>query len=796
MTDQLPSVSQATTDGDGLAKRRRRPALSCVECRMRKVKCDRGKPCGACIRIKSEQCTYRAARAGVRRNAEREPRFAGHTTGSEPDTQGLADQQQPPKSKPLLAERATSESSSHTAAQTSSFVSVLLAENERLRSASTHGGTPEDAIRSTVDIVTDIPGSFQKSKFFGQSHWMNALEPYEALGDANTIVNPATDRMEVNKSTELYKTVTELKTMARILKTSRILLPAIAPEALSSMPPRSTCDLLVEGYFRTFEGVFRVLHVPSFRKEYEDYWAGQTQGKPSVLLKIMLVCAIGVPFYVGSDQPRLRVICSKWIQAAESWLAAPHAKSRLNMAGLQIQVLVLLAKQVCNVEGDHVWIPAGSLLRTAMYLGLHRDPSYFGKINTFHAEMRRRLWATVLELEVQSSLDTGMPPMISLQDYDTKPPANIDDDDLHEQDDSPLNIRPLDVCTDCSLQIAFTQSLPRRLEIARLINNLRFDVPYPKCLRLGKELLELCNSKTLFFKEALRTGASITPFQVKLLDSLVRRFVLGLHRPYFAKVKDEPQYHYSRKICLDSSLAIFAPASAKVDEDWTLLSYRAVGFFKALILFAMSTIYYELNMQIEEYQNTFNLTAPLISGASEQRPFKLPPQSQVLYNALVTSYHTALQRIQNGETNAKGVVFLACAVARIDALVAGTDPEAVVLETAKASIGEIREILADVYKQEHGESIDLSASRVGGRDHGRGDGADDVTGQSVPTGTNTDPDISLRSDLGFHDGNVMDAGLWPNDMMDFSSRFLQDPEWFFDTSGWMDTSNNMILGSI
>lgn len=620
---------------------------------------------------------------------------------------------------------------------------------------------------------------------------------YEALGEANITVNPGTDRVEVNKSTELYRTVNELKTMGRTLKTARMLVPTIPPEALNSLPSKATCDILVEGYLRTFEGVFRVLHVPSFRKEYESYWQDKAHSRPSVTLKIMLVCAIGVPFDTGVGQPRLRVTCAKWIQAAENWLAAPHAKSRLNMAGVQIQILVLLAKQVCNIEGDHTWIPAGSLLRTAMCLGLHRDPSYFGKINQFHAEMRRRLWATVLELTVQSSMDMGMPPMVSVQDYDTRPPSNVDDDDLDEQDDSPIQVKPLDMCTNCSIQIAFAESFPIRLEIIRLINSIRFDLSYSECLRLGKELTQLCHAKTTFFKEALRNQASITPFQIKLFDSLVRRFVLGLHRPYFAKAKTDPQYHFSRKICLDNSLAIFAPATAPVagrDDDWTLMTYRAVGFFKALILYAMSTIYYELNTQIEEHRHTSSLTAPLVSSPAAYQPFTLPPQSQILYNAMVSAYQTSLSRLRNGETNAKGVVFIACATARIDALVAGTDPEAAVLEAAKTSVNQTREIMAEVYEQENGQPIDLTASSMSlnKRNYGRGEGADDVTGQHLPTGTdaNAGLGVGFGMDTGSTSGNEFDIGVdsqsfLPVDMMDFNTQFLQDPEfWFFDNSVW------------
>lgn len=38
--------------------RRRRPALSCLECRRRKLKCDRSNPCGRCVSTET-QCNYR-----------------------------------------------------------------------------------------------------------------------------------------------------------------------------------------------------------------------------------------------------------------------------------------------------------------------------------------------------------------------------------------------------------------------------------------------------------------------------------------------------------------------------------------------------------------------------------------------------------------------------------------------------------------------------------------------------------------------------------------------------------------
>lgn len=87
-------------------------------------------------------------------------------------------------------------------------------------------------------------------------------------------------------------------------------------------------------------------------EEYQIFWTDLGAAVPSTLLKVLLVCAIGVVFYDGPEQPRLRADCAKWLQAAESWISAPHAKSRFNMAGTQINILILLAREVCAVDGD------------------------------------------------------------------------------------------------------------------------------------------------------------------------------------------------------------------------------------------------------------------------------------------------------------------------------------------------------------------------------------------------------------------------------------------------------------
>lgn len=53
--------------------------------------------------------------------------------------------------------------------------------------------------------------------------------------------------------------------------------------------------------------------------------------------------------------------------------------------------------------------------------------------NVVEQELRRRVWAYIYHQDRMSSLLLGRPLAINDADCDTKPPLNIDDDDLNSQ---------------------------------------------------------------------------------------------------------------------------------------------------------------------------------------------------------------------------------------------------------------------------------------------------------------------------------------------------------------------------
>ena len=71
------------------------------------------------------------------------------------------------------------------------------------------------------------------------------------------------------------------------------------------------------------------------------------------VVKLALVLSIGICVHHDAEGD-LRSSVRQWIYAGQSWLSAPFEKSRLNINGLQIYCLLLLARQVNGIESDLV----------------------------------------------------------------------------------------------------------------------------------------------------------------------------------------------------------------------------------------------------------------------------------------------------------------------------------------------------------------------------------------------------------------------------------------------------------
>jgi hypothetical protein len=492
-----------------------------------------------------------------------------------------------------------------------------------------------------------------------------------------------------------------------------------------ALPPEETISRLVDAYFRTFESVYRILHRPTFYRAYQRYLDKPQAADPAFLVQLQLCMAIGTCFQ--DDVTALRRSASQWIHEAQIWLVSSADKSRVSFSALQSMCLLHLARETCGIGGDLAWIGAGALLRTAMYLGLHRDPDNLPNMSGFSAEMRRRLWATVLEIVLQSSLDSGAPPLLVLADFDTRPPSNYDDDQLADDDRALSSPRPPGSFTQTTVQLALLRSFPVRLAIAHYVNHFNSQATYEETLKWNTELTSACRALSATLQPAY-DPAGILPkrlslFQLRLAEHMVHRFFLALNHPWLVSAHTNPAYYFARKMCVETSLKLYraiatgSPAgdsgTASQNDDFTRLATCGYGAFRSVPTLAVLTICLELLWQVQEdrsFRQSMSIDHPLDRPGAPGNEADTSPSVGIgvgsgaaprheLLEAVKYSISWTKRRIRCGETNIKGYLVYSALLSQVQALQRGAsdaEVERLVLNTITEELEECLRLLEDV----------------------------------------------------------------------------------------------------
>jgi hypothetical protein len=269
-------------------------------------------------------------------------------------------------------------------------------------------------------------------------------------------------------------------------------------------------------------------------------------------------------------------------------------------------------------------------------------------MSLLEAEVRRRLWFTILEMIVQSSLDSAMPPRISYEDFDTEAPSNNNDDEIDEST-TILQPHPRETYTCASMQLLLLDSLPVRLRVVQLLNGLQSELSYLDVLTLSSEITNACQACSKFVTSNRQAG--VTSFQRNLCDYLVRRFLIPLHCPFASEARANPLFHYSQKTTLDAALAFISP---EPDGCFSRLMATGGGMFREGFRCATATITLELLVQAESQRS---------EGTMHHNTRQLDFLKQAVNHLSGLSW----ERIRQGETNIKGPMFLSIVLAVAEA---------------------------------------------------------------------------------------------------------------------------------
>lgn len=285
----------------------------------------------------------------------------------------------------------------------------------------------------------------------------------------------------------------------------------------------------VKMYFDMFDCVNPIVDHTMFAIELESYWKDPYGTNVCWLAQFLMVIGLG-RYAMDEEKP---VLATEFMTAAEACLMQTTFMFRPNILTLKTLCLAFVAKQVCNATcwaSDSAWSLMGLIIRTAHIYGLPQDRIDVDDGATKkEKETRRKLWLTILYLDIKGAMATGMPPL-------TKP------DELGSYFKEMPEWGPSD-----PLQSVLHQALPTVLTVVAQLNSKQDHISYPDVLRYNLQLRELMG-------HAARVCTD--PIQKITVDIFLRRCLMVLQRPFALHADGPAMFPESYWASLECALAL------------------------------------------------------------------------------------------------------------------------------------------------------------------------------------------------------------------------------------------------
>ncbi|KAJ9629210.1 hypothetical protein H2204_008850 [Knufia peltigerae] len=454
------------------APKRPRPVISCLICRRKKLKCNRLHPCQQCIKVgRPTACIYQ--------------------DGQEPELNAAYLQGHPSKRRrfeSLFVDIANGETASAAAAaapQAASrggggggVIEDLLARVARLENALFAQESRSDAMERL--LVTSATVNIKSDNNLDQQIHTPAVTtnlsyqfPDACRFLANLPNNPGLAKLRTDLQT-IHLTVERNNHKVLFDQDSTRATPDgyhHQPDVLE-LPPLHICEKLATLYFDNMEHCFRILHAPTFMRQlrilFADDGGEQACGLgfiPQLVGVLLVGASIGTheECEIGASTSMLHP--SRVLKFMRDFLDKVQPRQRYLLPVLQVKMLTLVCHWSYLGRLDDLIRMNGEILRDALIMVLNEDPSRQSGIGVFEGELRRRLWMTVVEIDLMLCILCKIPCMVP--PYTSKPPRNINDDEIYDGIQVLPESRPVEEWTDGLCQHMLSKSFPLRLMACR-----------------------------------------------------------------------------------------------------------------------------------------------------------------------------------------------------------------------------------------------------------------------------------------------------------------------------------------
>ena len=554
-------ASPAPNNRSSSAERRKRPrpVLSCLECRRKKLKCDRLLPCDRCQKSRLS-CAY---------SDEQEPTGRGSSVIESRD-----ESVRPRKRARQIPLEALHSQSYNIQSTPVGIIEDLQARVTALEQAAQANGlsqshNPADEQHGFATSAPEPHLPLSRARAHGKSLGLMANFD-EARTFMQKLLRPSDDP-------DIQSISNQLKTLQSMVRAPRRSISRPQPQAIEAemialLPSKEMCSQLLEVYFENFEHCLRILHRPSFLAEYESFWSfreggnfvGNTKNNdnptfvPRLLATLLVACTANIAPICKEARLAGRSERASAYELLDSWSRGLKSRDKTSLHALQVGTLRMLVHHERPLSAEETWSNSGTLLRLAMAGSLHLEPDPKGSL--LDCEQKRRLFATLLEMELASSVMCGMPTMLTADDFTCRPPSNFNDDEISEDIAEIPSSRSTDVWTDSLCQFVLASSLRQRLEAYRLVTKAGSGIKYEDIIQHARQLeciLQNLPAPLRFASTSDDAARVMGRLYARIhLDMAIRRTMIALYTPFAVLSVEKDPYKEARVGYVQSCLIV------------------------------------------------------------------------------------------------------------------------------------------------------------------------------------------------------------------------------------------------
>ncbi|WQF78227.1 hypothetical protein CDEST_03241 [Colletotrichum destructivum] len=629
------SVSGAPSPSTKPIRRRMRMITSCLECRRRKLKCNKSQPCVNCMKF-SRDCVYLSPKldeASQLRLTEIKEKVGSLERQLERDvakTTSRAAMQQAILADDVeddFAEERDLEPTDMTAldvtyeedADGTDDLIDLGVQVGRMRITERIGGLSRPRIAEEISAGISGQGGPGGPSSGGAMGGMMGMMGGRGMGGAGrggpprggpppgypgyAGPPPGMDSMSVISGSSNDSIPDFLRPGESYIPPSSGFFFGHTSEALSldrRLPQKEAADRLTQQYFQAVHPVARCVHRPSFENEYRNFWDEVYNNIEPRASTQAIMFAAWFSAAVSMDDATVRelfgVTKANLIERMKTDTERALGKANfLRTTRVEtMQAFIMYMLPLCRAEVSRAHsVLVGAAVRMAECMGLHRDGETYG-LNPLDTHVRRLIWHQLCFLDIRTCEAQGPRPAIRREDYDTKLPLNCEENDLYAAGPSPepaehfTSTLPSLIRFECNEMMRIIWLDRRRLESRRTT----LTAVLTKIENFRRRMVEK-------YDHFLDGTVPIQRYAKLVMNLLLYRLHAMILHPYYANA-GSPMTHRLNNLLITSGIMI-VEISIQLDTDqlfhewsWYLGAYQQ---FQIALLLATEIYYRPQNQE-------------------------------------------------------------------------------------------------------------------------------------------------------------------------------------------------------